>query len=129
VTYSGAYDPLSEREAPPLRIIARDHSILGVCLHRDVENGFTRPLKVYFLLFSILFGIFLAFRMAVGKLGSSLLRQYNIFLSLLNADVQPFLLAAPGFGEWLLVSLTMHIGHWSQRYLFYKVSRAVHTRP
>lgn len=60
---------VSEATAPPATLCAwilTSHTILGACWHLELENTFTRPLKIYFLLTSLLLVFFLSVKIRLA---------------------------------------------------------------
>ena len=52
---------------PPLTAYPQIHSILGTCWHVDIENAFTKPLKIYFAIVAVLLCVFLSLKVQLGE--------------------------------------------------------------
>lgn len=95
VAFQGNYQGLEPATVPQTlaQHVLFKHSVLGVCWHQDVALGFTRPLKIYFTLSSVLLVIFLSLKIRL----------------------------ATGFAEWCIVSSILNFIHFGQRLVFYRV--------
>lgn len=68
-TLPGAEDgPASPPSEPltPAQWVMQSHSVLGLCFHVDVEGAFTKPLKAYFVVCSVLLVVFLSLEIRLG---------------------------------------------------------------
>ncbi len=46
--------------------VLQNHSVFGLCFHKDVEGAFTKPLKAYFVACSVLLVVFLSLKIHLG---------------------------------------------------------------
>lgn len=109
VTFHGGRHDEDEGEAaaaasPPATLCAwllTSHSVLGTCWHLELENTFTRPLKIYFLLSSLLLVFFLSVKIRL----------------------------ATTFAEFLVVAVILNSFHYGQRRAFFRFQTSLFLWP
>jgi hypothetical protein len=109
VTFHGGRHDQDEGEAaaasaPPATLCAwllTSHTVLGTCWHLELENTFTRPLKIYFLLSSLLLVFFLSVKIRL----------------------------ATTFAEFLVVAVILNAFHYGQRRAFFRFQTSLFLWP
>jgi len=89
VTFHGGRHDEDEGEAaaaaaPPATLCAyllTSHTVLGTCWHLELENTFTRPLRIYFLLSSLLLVFFLSIKIRLA----TTFAEFSVVAVILNA--------------------------------------------
>lgn len=77
------------------------HTVLGTCWHLEVENTFTRPLKIYFFLSSLLLVFFMSVKIRL----------------------------ATTFAEFLVVATILNAFHYGQRRAFFRFQTSLFLWP
>ncbi len=104
VTFGGREEEDAAVETPPatcLGTVLSRHSVLGTCWHLELENTFTRPLKVYFVLSSLLLVVFLSIKVRL----------------------------ATSFAEFFVVSVLLNAAHFVQRACFFRFQTSLFLWP
>eukprot|EP00624_Nannochloropsis_granulata_P004700 evm.model.NODE_3366_length_53577_cov_19.425985.11 len=90
--------------APPATLCAwllTSHTVMGTCWHLEVENTFTRPLKIYFFLSSLLLVFFMSVKIRL----------------------------ATTFAEFLVVATILNAFHYGQRRAFFRFQTSLFLWP